>query len=108
MVRLPLGKPWGACTHVHRRSRTEVAGRLEYFALLSVVQRYGFDIVKGELSEVDLSVLGVTEFHPVIHHACMVGTHRTHVDGLDASHTSVILDLHSRKVAERIRHGLRV
>ncbi len=97
-----------ASTHINGGGAAEIASRLQEGAFLPVMQRQSLHIVKRELSEVYLPVLGVAESHAVVHHPCMVGTHRTHIDGLYAAHTAVVLYLHSREIAHCIGYTVAV
>ena len=78
----------GACV-------AEVAGGLEDGALLSVVERYFLDVVERELSQVYLSVLGVAQLDAVVADAQVVGAHGANVDGLDAAHAAIVLQLYA-------------
>ena len=78
---------------------TKVAGRLHDSTLLTIEQGYLLHIVKRELSQVYLSILGITQLNAVVRDAQMVGTHRTDIDSLDASHATIVLQLDTREIA---------
>ena len=50
----------------------------------------------------------ITQLYAVVEHAQMVGAHRADVDGLDAAHPTVVLNLHTRKIAYGIGHRMAV
>ena len=87
-------------TDVYGAGGPEILGRLQNFAFLTVVQRQGLDIVERELAEIDLAVLSVAEFHPVIYDAGVVGTHAADVYGLDAAYAAIILDLNAGEITQ--------
>ena len=103
---VPEGGALGA--HVDGGGGGEVLRRLEDFAFLAVVEGDFLHVVQGEAAEVDDTVLGVADLQAVVEDADMVGTHVAHVDGLQAAHAAVVLDLHAGKVAEGVRHGMGV
>ena len=74
---------------------TKVTGGLEDGTLLSVIQSDFLHIVERELSEVYLTVLGITQLDTVVADTQVMGTHRTDIDGLDTSHTTIVLQLNS-------------
>lgn len=86
-------------THIYGTGGTEIFSRLEDAAFLSVIQRYFLHIVKGELPEIYLTVLGVSKLNTVIYHSRMVCSHRADVDGLYATDTSIILYLNTGKIS---------
>ena len=108
MVDLTLLKVRGACTDIDGTGRTEILGRLQNLTFLAVIERDGLDVVERELAEVNLSVLGVSKFYPVVDHSCVVRSHRTDIDRLDSAHTSVVLHLHARKIAQCIGYAVAV
>ena len=82
----------------------EVGSRLEKRAALTIIDSYLLDVVKAQLAKVYLSVLGVAQFHAVIVDADMLRPHGSDIDGIDASHAAIILELDARKIAQRIGH----
>ena len=85
---------------------TKVAGRLHDSTLLTIEQGYLLHIVKRELSQVYLPILGIAQLDAVVRDAQMVGTHRTDIDSLDASHAAIVLQLDTREIAQGIGHAV--
>ena len=101
LARLELG-PTGR--EVDGTGRTELAGRLEYLALLSVIKRNLLDILERELAQVHLAVLGVAQLNAVVVDPHVVGAHAADIDGFQTAHAAVILDLQTREIAYGIGH----
>ena len=87
------------CSDIYRTGSTKIACRLEYLRLLSVVQRYLLNIVKRETTEVHKSVLCIAQLYAIVENAHVVGAHTSNVDGLQSSHTAIILYLHTAEIA---------
>ena len=104
VVALPLLETGRAALEVNRPRRAEVLGRLENGALLSVVERDGLHVVEREAPQVDRAVLGVAQLDAVVEDPHVVGAHRADVDRLQTAHAAVVLDLHPRKVTQRVGH----
>ena len=85
-------------------SRTKLPCRLEDVRLLPVEELYLLHVIQGEAPQVHLSVLGVAELHPVVIDRRVLRAHRAYVDGLDAPHSSIVLELHAGEIAQGIRH----
>ena len=100
-----VGKHGAARPHVYGPGRVEVFGRLEYAALLSVVERYCLHVVEREHAEVNLSVLRIRQLYAVIEHSHVVGAHAAYVDGLYAAHAAVVLQLHAGEEPQRVGHA---
>ena len=83
---------------------SEVAGRLQQGTFLTVKQRNLLDIVQRELCQVYLPVLCIAQLYAVVRDAQMVGTHRADIHRLDAAHATVVLQLQTREVTQRIGH----
>ena len=93
---------------VHGTGGAKVACGLENLALLSVINRYFAYVVEREAPQVDLTILGIAKLNAVVEHAQVIGTHRADVDGLDAAHAAIVLDLHAGKVADGVGHAVTV
>jgi len=104
VVGLALVETGSTRTDIYSTRMTKVAGRLQQCTLLSVEQRNLFDVVQRELAQVNLSVLGITQLYAIVRDAQMVGTHRTDVHRLDAPHSTIVLQLQTREVAQRVSH----
>ena len=106
MAALVVLKPWTAGAYVDGSCVGKLAGRLEDGTLLTVVEQQLLDVVQRELSQIHLSVLGIAQLYAVVEDAQVAGAHAAHIDGLDASHASVVLQLHACKVAQRVGYGV--
>ena len=105
IVVLALLKPGASCADVHRTRSSVVACRLEYLCLLPVVECYLLHIVQGETAEVHQAVLCIAQLYAVVEHPHVVGAHTAYVYGLQASHTAIVLYLHTAEIAHGIGHG---
>jgi len=63
--------------------RAKIFCRLEDVALLPVIEGYLLDIIQGELSQVNLPVLGVTQLDAIVKDPHVVGTHASDVYRLE-------------------------
>ena len=105
LARLPSSKRGGAPRgDVDRSGGSEILGRLENIALLTVVERDLLHVVQREAPQIDLSVLGVAQLDAVVEHGHVVSAHRADVDGLQAAHAAIVLELHAREIADGIGH----
>ena len=98
---LEAGAPRG---YVDRSGGSEILGRLENVAFLTVVERYFLHVVQREASQIDLSVLGVAQLDAVVEHGHVVGAHRADVDGFQTAHAAVVFELHAREIADGVGH----
>ena len=108
MKRLAACKFRHTGTHINSPGSAEITRRLQNFALLSVIQRNRLDIVKRELPQIHLPVLGIPKLHSVINNSGVIGAHRPDIDSLYTADPAVILDLHSGKIAQGVGHTLAV
>ena len=104
MILFPIFKMGRTCTHVDASGRTEITCRLKDIALLTVMERDSFHIVKRELPEVNLPVLSIAELNTVVAYSGMVGAHGADVDSFQAAYPAIILDLYSGEITQRISH----
>ena len=88
--------------HIDRTCRGEVLGRLEDIAFLTVIDRDGLHIVHRETPEIDLPVLRIAQLHTVVEDAHVLRTHTADIDRFQSAHAAVVLDLNTRKIANRI------
>ena len=100
-ARLELGPTGG---EVDGTGRAELTGRLEYLTLLPVVERNLLDVLEREFPQVHLAVLSIAQLDTVVIYPHVVGTHAADVDGLQTAHSTVILNLNTRKVTYGIGH----
>ena len=96
----------GTGLQVDGARRSVVFRRLHSGTLLPVVKRHGSHVVERILTQIDLSVLGIAQLHPVVEHAYMLCAHTTHIDRLQSPDTAVILDLHTGKITNGIGYGM--
>ena len=98
-----LGSEGGSTRgHIERRCRREALGRLEDGAALSIIYRDGLHIVQREASEVNLSVLRITQLKPIVEDPHVLRAHTAHIHRLESPDATVVLDLHTSKVAQGI------
>ena len=95
-------------TQIERTGGTKVLGGLEDLRALTVVQRNLLDVLHGEFTQIDCTILGVTDLDTVIENTQVMGSHRTQIDGLQTTYSTIILDLHPGEITHGIRHALRV
>ena len=93
-----------ACAQIYRRPRSVLRGRLAFVEFVGVVKRYRLKGRKRVFSQVDGTVLSVGEAYAVDVHAHMLRAERAHVDRLEASEASVVLDLYTGEIFEGIRN----
>ena len=55
-----------------------------------------------------MSVLGVAQLNAVVIDGGMLAAHGAHIDGLDTSHSAVVLELDAGEIAQRVRHRKRI
>ena len=92
--------------HIYRTCRGEIACGLEYVAFLAVINGYQFHVVKRKFTEVHRPVLGIADLYAVVEYPHVLAAHTTDVDGFQTPDTSVVLYLHTGKIAQRIRYGM--
>ncbi len=51
-------------------------------------------------------VLGIADLYAVVEYPHVLAAHTTDVDGFQPPDTSVVLYLHTGKIAQRIRYGM--
>ena len=104
---LPFGKLREAGGQIYRPGGSKLACRLEYLTFLTVIQAHSLYIVKRVFSEVHLAVLGIAELYSIVVHSHVIGAHGAYIHRLDSAHTSVVLELHARKVTQCIGNAVR-
>ena len=82
--------------------RTKLACRLKDIGFLTIIQVDLLHVIQRVLTQVDLSVLGISQLHAIIVDRCVLATHRADIDRLDAAYAAVVFELHAREIAERI------
>ena len=92
--------------HIYCTCRGEIACGLEYVAFLAVINGYQFHVVKRKFTEVHRPVLGIADLYDVVEYPHVLAAHTTDVDGFQPPDTSVVLYLHTGKIAQCIRYGM--
>ena len=105
LAALELG-PAGA--QIDGACRAIVLGALENVAALTVIERDGLDIVEREFAQIHLTILRIADLDAVVKDPHVVGAHRADVYRLEAAHTTIVLELHTGKVAHGIGHRVTV
>ena len=85
---------WIACAKIDCAGRTEVLGRLEDFALLTIVHRDFLNVIERKFAEVDLTILSIAELNTVVEDTHVVGAHAANIHRFHAADTTIVLDLH--------------
>ena len=101
---LELRRP---CLQIDGARRAEILCRLENGTLLSVVQRDRLHVVERESSQIDRTVLCVSQLDAVVEHTYMVGSHTPDIHRFQSPYSSVVLDLYAGKIAQGISHVVR-
>ena len=90
---------------IHVSRRAKLPCRLEDIGFLAVKELYLLQVIQRETSQIHLPVLGITELHTVIVHRRMLASHGADIDGLDTSHSAVVLELYTGEIAQGICYG---
>ena len=67
-----------------------------------MIQADALHVVQGELAQVYLSVLSIAQLHSVVEHTHVVGAHAAHVYCLQTAYAAVVLQLHTREIADGV------
>ena len=92
--------------HVDGTGWSKILCRLKDSALLAIVEWNGLHVIQRETSQIDLSVLSISQLNAVIEYAHMLSAKSTYVDSLQTTDSSIILYLDSGKIADCISHRM--
>ena len=87
-----------------RRAGRVLLSRLQPLGFLPVIEGDHRQAVCGEAAQVHLHILGVVHLDPVQEDAHVFAAETPDIDGLEAAHASVVLDLDAGEAAQDVRH----
>ena len=87
---------------IHVSRSAKLPCRLEDIGFLAVKELYLLEVIQRETSQIHLPVLSVAKLHAVIVHRRVLASHGADIDGLDTSHSAVVLELYTGEIAQGI------